>query len=155
MGPLLPSANYFQKMMAEYVLHGLIYIICEVYIDDLLIYGRTEEEFLRNVETVFERLREYNVTLNPKKVHLGLQTISFVGHEIDSEGINMSQKRVESTIDVILPTNLKELYSFIGLVNYFHDHIPHHATVAKPLTQMVSVANQSKPKSILCTHSKF
>jgi len=40
---LLPSANYFQKMMAEYVLHGLIYIICEVYIDDLLIYGRNEE----------------------------------------------------------------------------------------------------------------
>jgi hypothetical protein len=39
------------------------------------------------------------VTLNPKKVHLGLTTIIFVGHEIDAEGINMSQKRVESTID--------------------------------------------------------
>jgi hypothetical protein len=102
---LLPSANYFQKMMAEYVLHGLIYIICEVYIDDLLIYGRTEEEFLRNVETIFNRLREFNVTLNPKKVHLGLSKIQFVGHEIDAEGINMSQKRVESTIDVIQPSN--------------------------------------------------
>jgi hypothetical protein len=41
----LPSANYVQKMLAEYVLHGLIYIICELYIDDLLIYGRTEEKF--------------------------------------------------------------------------------------------------------------
>ena len=59
--------------MAEYVLHGLIYIICEVYIYDLLIYGRNEEDFLRNVETVFKRLREYNVTLNPKNVHLGLK----------------------------------------------------------------------------------
>ena len=85
--------------MAESILHGLIYIICEVYTDDLLIYGRTEEEFLRNIETVSERLREYNVTLNPKKIHLGLTTISFVGHEIDSKGINMSQKRVERTID--------------------------------------------------------
>ena len=56
--------NFFQKMRAEYVLHGLIYIICEVYTDDLLIYGRTEEEFFRNVETVFEKIREYNVTLN-------------------------------------------------------------------------------------------
>ena len=101
---LLSSANYFQNMMAEYVLHGLIYIICEVYIDDLLIYGRTEDEFLRNVKNVFERLREYNVTLNPKNVHHGLQTISFEGHEIDSEGINMSQKQVKSTIDVIRPT---------------------------------------------------
>jgi len=68
---LLRSENYFQKMMAEYVLHGLIYIICGVYIDDLLIYGRTENEFLRNVETVLERLWEYDVTLNSKKVHLG------------------------------------------------------------------------------------
>ena len=73
----------FQKMMAEYVLHGLIYIICEVYIDALLIYGRTEEEFLRNVESIFEGLREYDVTLNPMKVHLGLTNISFGGHEID------------------------------------------------------------------------
>ena len=55
---LLPSANYFQKMMAEYVLHGPIYIISEVYIDDLLVYGRIEEEILMKVETVFERLRE-------------------------------------------------------------------------------------------------
>ena len=53
---LLPSENYFQKMMDEYVTHGLIYIISEVNIDDLLIYGRTEE-----FETVFERLREYDV----------------------------------------------------------------------------------------------
>ena len=61
--------------MAEYV-HGIIYIICEVYTDDLLICGRTEE-FLE-----FERLREQqNVTLNPKKVHLGQTTISFVGHD--------------------------------------------------------------------------
>ena len=89
---LLPSANYFQKMMAEYALYGLTNIICEVYTDDLLINGRNEEEFLRNVETVFERLREYNVTLNPKKIHLGLITISFVSHDIDSEGINMSQR---------------------------------------------------------------
>jgi hypothetical protein len=44
--------------------------------------------------------------LNPKKVHLGLTTIIFVGHEIDAEDINMSQKRVESTIDVLQPSNL-------------------------------------------------
>jgi len=53
--------------------------------------------------------------------------------------------------DVIRPTKLKELYSFIGLLNYFHDHIPYHATVAKPLKQMVSVVNLSKTKSILWT----
>ena len=72
---LLPSANYFQKMMAEYVQYSLIYILCVVYIDDPLIYGRNEEEFLRNVETVFERLREYKVTLNPKKTTLAYKLL--------------------------------------------------------------------------------
>ena len=87
--------------------------------------------------------------MNPKKVHLGLTTISFVGHEIYSEGINISQRRVERpeiTIDVIQSTNLKELYSFVSLLNYFHDYsTPHHATVAK-LTSKVSVENHSKTK---------
>ena len=99
---LLPLENYFQKMMAEYILHGLIYIICEVYIDDLLIYGRNEEipqerwnrfrkttRIQRNIEP---RNKKQKQNKN-KKVHLDLQTISFLGHEIDSDGINMSQKR--------------------------------------------------------------
>ena len=116
----------------EYVPHGLIiYIICEVYIDDMLTdWGGIPQEHR-------DRLRKITgvqCDIEPFINHVVLTTISFVGHGIDSEGINMSQKRVESTIDVIRPTNLKELYSFIGVVNYFHDHIPHHATVAKPLT---------------------
>ena len=94
-----------------------------------MIFGRTKEKFLSNVQTVFERLLDYSVTVNPKKVHLGQTTISFTGHKIDTEGINISQKRVLSSIHIIRP-NLKELYSFIGLVNYFHDDIPYYTTVA-------------------------
>ena len=74
----------FSKDDGCYVLHGLIYIIYKVYIDDLLMNARTEEEFLRNVEMI---TRVRSVILNPKKVYLGLTIISFLGHEVDSEGI--------------------------------------------------------------------
>ena len=52
--------------MASKVLAGLIYRIFELYIDDVLIHGTTESEFLINLRKVFERLREHNVAANPK-----------------------------------------------------------------------------------------
>ena len=61
------APSYFQAKMANVVLQGLIYQICDIYIDDIIIYGTSEEEFVTNFETVLQRLREYNITLNPKK----------------------------------------------------------------------------------------
>jgi hypothetical protein len=59
---LLPSANFFQKCMGVHILNGLIYNICDVYIDDMLIFGETDDAFIRNVTTVFQRCWEKNVT---------------------------------------------------------------------------------------------
>ncbi len=66
------SGPYFQRSMQNKVLNGLVYEICEIYIDDILIHGKSEAEFLRNVRRVFERLRAKNVAVNPKKTKLGL-----------------------------------------------------------------------------------
>ena len=89
---LLPSANFFQKIMGVHILNGLIYNICEVYIDDMLVFGETDDAFIRNVTTVFQLCREKNVTLNAKKLVIGVDTVPFVGHEISVTGINMSKK---------------------------------------------------------------
>ncbi len=59
---------------------GLVYHICELYIDDVLIHGRDLETFIHNVRRVFERLREFNVAVNPAKTKLGLAEVEYVGH---------------------------------------------------------------------------
>ena len=64
------AGHYFQHNMHNKVLNGLVYEICEVYIDDVLIHGKSEAEFLRNVRRVFERLRAKNVTDNSRKPSL-------------------------------------------------------------------------------------
>ena len=110
---LLPSANFFQKSMSYYVFREPLYQICEVYIDDLLIYGDDDDSFVQNVRTIFQKCREKNVTLSAKKLYLGFDTVQFVGHELDSTGINMTQKRIESTIQFVQPNSLIELYSFL------------------------------------------
>jgi hypothetical protein len=141
---LLPSANFFQKSMGVYILNGLIYNICEVYIDDMLVFGEMDDAFIRNVTTVFQRCREKNVTLNAKKLVIGVDTVPFVGHEISATGINMSKKRIESATSFSKPNSLKELQSFLGLVNYFKDHLRDHSAIAKPLYDMVTVLRVTK-----------
>jgi len=55
---LLPFANYFQKSMGVYVLSDLLYKICEVYIEDMLIIGSGDDNVITNVRSVFQRCRE-------------------------------------------------------------------------------------------------
>ena len=58
-----------------YVFNDLMYKCCEVYIDDMLIFGTDDENFLSNVRKVFQRCREKNVTLNSKKLTIGIDKV--------------------------------------------------------------------------------
>ena len=75
---LLPSANFFQNCIGVHVLHDLIYNICEFHIDDMLIFGTDEDNFMANTRTVFQRCRERNVSLNAKTLIIGFDTMPFV-----------------------------------------------------------------------------
>ena len=131
------APSYFQAKMANVVLQGLIYQICDIYIDDIIIYGTSEEEFVTNFETVLQRLREYNITLNPKKAKIGLSQIEYVGHTISGEGITISQVKRQDVLDVPLPVTQHDLKSFLGLVSYYRDHLRNHSTVVHPLHKLI------------------
>ena len=62
------APSYFQGVLASIVLVGLLYFICALYIDDIIVYGRDEEEFLQKLEKVFQRLQKHRLTVNPKKM---------------------------------------------------------------------------------------
>ena len=79
---------------------------------------------------------------------IGKDKVPFVEHEIDSSGINMSQKRIEGAIAFTTPRTLKELQSFLGLINYFKDHIRDHALIARPLYQLVAEVTKSGHKNL-------
>ena len=140
-----PAANYFQMTMTQHILEGLIYDICEVYIDDVLIFGKDEDEYIKNMRSVFQRLKDRKVTINPDKCIFGADEIEFVGHVLDKDGATFSRTKFDSVIEFIKPTNLKELRSFIGLVNYFRDHIQDHSVVTRPMQQMI-VEGDKGPK---------
>ena len=86
--------------------------------------------------------------MNAKNLIIGFDTIPFVGHDIDARGIN---KRIESNIAICKPTSLKELQSFMGVVNSSKDHLRDHSAVAKPLYEMVALATKQKTKALSWT----
>ena len=75
----------FERLM-ETVLAGLQWDICLKYINDIIVYGKTFEEALKNLESVFERLRQAGLKLKPQKCKLFSKSVSFLGHVISDKG---------------------------------------------------------------------
>ena len=70
----------------------------------MLVFGETDDAFMRNVKTVFQRCREKNATLNAKRNVIGFDTVPFVGHEIRATGINMSKNVLKVQFPSVNPT---------------------------------------------------
>jgi hypothetical protein len=131
------APSYFQQMMASIVLAGLIYIICEVYLDDVIVYGRSASEFVERLRAIFERCRKYNVTLHPGKCFLGLTEIEYVGHTLNETGHSFSREKIDAAIEIAKPVYEKQLKTFIGTANYFHRHIRNLSILMKPLENLL------------------
>jgi hypothetical protein len=131
------AAPYFQQFIAVTVLANLIYRCAEAYIDDVIIHGQTEDEFIHNLRQVFERFRKYNVKLQPTKMHLGLTKIEYVGHTIDKDGLHFTSDKLDSVLNFQKPVYHAQLRSFLGLANYFREHVKHHSTLVYPLQRLL------------------
>ena len=141
------APSYFQETMASIVLVGLIYSICEMYIDDCNVFGKTTDEFISRLRSLFERFRQHNLYLKASKCYLGYKELDFVGKVLSEEGLKMSQAKIQSVLDFPVPTVQKQLKSFLGTVNYFRDFIRNQSTMVKPLHALV--ADYSKSKQII------
>ena len=84
----------FQRLM-EKVLFELTPEICLGYLDDIVIIGRTFEEALENLHLVFQRLREANLKLKPKKCFLFQPKVTYLGHVVSKSGISCDPQRLK------------------------------------------------------------
>jgi RNase H-like domain found in reverse transcriptase/Reverse transcriptase (RNA-dependent DNA polymerase) len=131
------TGSYFQATMSTIVLVGLLYIFCEVYMDDVLIYAQNDSTFLNNLRQVFERFRKYNITVNPEKCILATTEAEYVGHTISKKGIKFTKEKILKCTSITLPLTVESMQSFLGLANYFRDHIRNHSMLAKPLHDLI------------------
>lgn len=137
------AASYFQRVMATVVLASILYIACELYIDDIFVFGKDDDEFVRNLESVFKRLRLHKVTLNPKKCRFGLPSVEYVGHIITADGVSFSKEKREKVLNFPLPKTQKDLQAFLGLINYFRDHAPQMTELERPLRDLMDTSKRN------------
>ena len=141
------APSYFQYSMAEEVLTDYIMRICAVYIDDCVIYGDTEEEFLANLRKVLQRFKEKGILVKSKKCSFGVSSITYLGHVISETGVTFSETRKEALKDMKIPTTVTELRTFLGLAGYMRNHVKAFAEIAAPLYTLT--ANTKKKNSLI------
>ena len=100
-----------------------------MYPDDIIVYATGLLQFCERLETIFQRLEEKNISLKAAKLKLGMKKVEYVGKEISKEGITMSSKKMKGVTDFPMPRKMTELKSFLGLTNYFRDHVPNRSNV--------------------------
>ena len=80
--------------MATVVLVGLIYMICEMYIDDFSVFGDTNIEFVSRLRLVFERFRKHNQYLKANNCYFSFKELEFVGKVLSEEGLKISRTKI-------------------------------------------------------------
>ena len=128
------SPAIFQRIM-DTVLSGLENVQCNQ--DDIIITGETNESHLKNIDIVLNRLEKFGLRANLKKCNFFQDEILFCGHKINKDGLHKTVDKVEAIINAPRPTNVKQLRSFLGMLNYYHKFLNNIATVINPLNELL------------------
>jgi hypothetical protein len=128
----------YQDRMANVILKDLFMEKCVVFIDDTISFGDTADDMLSNLDMLLQRMEDYNVRLKPSKCQFGFEEVEFVGHIFNKHGYHMSDLRKQGILDLRAPQNLKQLRSFLGMVNYFRDFIPNLSEKLSSLTKLTA-----------------
>lgn len=128
------APGIFQEIMDK-TIAGIPHVIA--YLDDILIAGSNKEEHDKNLSQVFTRLRDSGFRLNRQKCTLHQTSVTFLGHTIDAEGLHPTHDKLKSINDAPIPTDAKQLKSFLGLIMFYSRFLPNHSTVLAPLNKLL------------------
>ena len=125
----------FQSLMNR-IFHDCIDEFLVVYMDDLLVFSKNEEEDLPHVETVFSRLKEHQLYVSARKCEFLRSEIQFLGLIVGTEGVRVNPEKAEVLRTWPRPETLTELRSFLGLLQFFRRFIKSFSGIAAPLTNL-------------------
>jgi hypothetical protein len=108
-----------------------------VFIDDILIYSKNEEEHAKHFWIVLTRLREHQLYAKFSKCAFWLEEIQFLGHVLSANGIAVDPSKVKDILEWKLPTTVHQVRSFRGLAGYYRRFIPDFSKIVKPITSLL------------------
>ena len=130
---LAQAPAYFQ-MLINKVLDNIDFAMG--YLDDIIIFSRSEEEHLDHIEQVFKRLEEAGLKLSLEKCSFFKKHIQYLGHLLSEEGIQPLPEKLESIAKMPRPKNQKEVKQFLGLIGYYRKFVPRFADISRVLNKL-------------------
>ena len=129
---LVNAPDTFQRLM-EVILSGVTRDGCQVYLDDVLVFGKTLCEHNTNLQRVLDRITEAGLKLKPRKCHFAQTAVEYLGHVVSEKGVQTDPRKIAAVEKYPTPRDLRTLRSFLGLTSYYRRFVPGFSKVAGPL----------------------
>ena len=135
----------FQRLM-ENCLGDLNLSLCIVYLDDIVVFGSTQEEHLQKLAAVFEKLRQAKLKLKPSKCNF-FSTQIYLGHLVSKEGISTDPSKIEAVKNWPKPKTLNDIRGFPSFVGYYRKFLKNFSSIARPSNDLLQGQELSKKVS--------
>lgn len=129
------AGQTFQRFIDE-VTRGLDFVYC--YLDDVLVFSSSASEHERHLREVFENFKNYGIQVNTAKCVLGVREVTFLGYSISESGTKPLESKVQAIKDFPIPTTIRQLRAFLGMINFYRKFLPRAADVQAPLHALLT-----------------
>ncbi|SAL96249.1 hypothetical protein, partial, partial [Absidia glauca] len=127
---LKPLSSKFQRVM-HYVFDDMPFV--HTFVDDVIIHSTNMQEHVRHVSIAIAKLTAVNLVLNPKKCHFAQRSVYLLGFCITAQGIYLDKRKLSNLKEWPTPQSGHDIQKFLGVVNYFREHVPNITSLTYPL----------------------
>jgi len=126
----------FQRSL-DIILFGVKWQSCLIYLDDVIVYSKTEEEYVSHFDRVLRLLRDAGVTLRLPKCRFFRKNVENLRHEIKPGRLGVMDAHTSALREARFPTTRTQVRSFVGMCNVFRRFVPNFARMAAPMTDLM------------------
>lgn len=129
------SPAIFQRAMNEVLGPGL-YKRCAAYVDDIIVFGRTEEEHNDNLEWVLNRCKLFNLKISPAKCQIAKREVQFLGKKLSVKGVAPIRDSLDAISSIDAPKSAADVRAILGLLQFVAKYVANFSELIKPLVEM-------------------